>query len=465
ILLNILGANSVVVPNSSCFSLDNSSHVVDFVSLHYIKQQLNAKVHSQHDTFEPMLNFGDKLQRAVSSLTYQTDWVGHPFEFEGKDSDLVVRFCKDVESRSQMGYINFGRFDTSDYFVAGSGHINFVQGFYKGDLLNCERSYDKMGHTAQVNIICGSLGCICNVTYESSCRAIVELAIPCKKQGPRVFEGFTIGFRPHSREIVQNGMTHLGFDKAHHEFSFSTEQMHLTLYVTAIASLSKLVQKPTVKVLPEKGLELQLSGSAVAGRAPTTLTPSTLVIDWKCVVAQNMPYEVEITIPIENYEAVQFTLTKMCDYKQNEEETAKGWATFGVISFILVYIMQTWCVVHDVDLVLSVVVEQIHSLFCPWVSLPSKVSKSGRHVYCFVFHFYSFTNSEYHCLQHGLDALPGITVISACLQTITKEPNSYHGRPESDNSNDPFLDGSVLRDKPANSQVPSRRTEAKYGSI
>lgn len=35
------------------------------------------------------------------------------------------------------------------------------------------------------------------------CRALVELAIPCEKRGPRVFEGFTVGFHPRSWEIVK----------------------------------------------------------------------------------------------------------------------------------------------------------------------------------------------------------------------------------------------------------------------
>ncbi|KAL4395612.1 hypothetical protein AHAS_Ahas01G0009300 [Arachis hypogaea] len=72
-----------------------------------------------------------------------------------QDTDLAVRFCKDVESRSQMltpkaiqGYVDFGRFD--NYFVAGIGQFDFVQEFYNGDLMGCEQSYDKMGRTAQV---------------------------------------------------------------------------------------------------------------------------------------------------------------------------------------------------------------------------------------------------------------------------------------------------------------------------
>ncbi|RVW51737.1 hypothetical protein CK203_066839 [Vitis vinifera] len=111
VILQAPGASSIVAPSSNCYALDNSSHIFDF------------------------------------------------------------------------GYVDFGRFDKFNYFVAGSGHINFVQEFYNGDLLNCETTHDKMGRTAQVNIICGScsngqcageLGCICNVTYESTCRSSTQ---------------------------------------------------------------------------------------------------------------------------------------------------------------------------------------------------------------------------------------------------------------------------------------------------
>lgn len=104
--------------------------------------------------------------------------------------------------------------------------------------------------------------------------------------------------------------------------SFSTEQTRVTLYMTAIASLSKLVQKPTVKVslslfdfasgtgycdlcyqdfplerllilliiaflqvFPQNGLEVHLSGSAAAGNPPTTLSPADLILDWTCMAA------------------------------------------------------------------------------------------------------------------------------------------------------------------------------------
>lgn len=382
VLLQVKGVASVVAPSSNCYALDNSSHIVDF-----------------------------------------TSWIGHLFEYEAKDADLIVRFCKDVESRSQTGYINFGRFDTFNHFVAGSGHVNFVQGFYKGDLVNCEQSYDKLGRTAQVNIICGScssgeckgaLGCICSVTYESACRVIVELAIPCEKQGFRVFEGFTAGFHPRSWEIVYNGLTQFGYEKLNHAFSFGTEQTRVTLYMTAIASLSTLVQKPTVKVYPENGLEIQLSGSAAAGKPPTTLTPSVLIVDWTCREARDTPYEVEITIPVQNYEPILFTLSKMCQHKQNSgKEAMKGWAIFGMLSSIVFALLTLFC--------------------CGGFIYKSRVQN-----------------------QYGLDALPGMTYLSACLQTVS---GGLQGYQRAEDGNNPFINQATT------AQGTPRRTEVRYGSI
>ncbi|GMH06502.1 hypothetical protein Nepgr_008342 [Nepenthes gracilis] len=388
LLLLVLGAASIAVPGSNCYTLDNSSHIIDF-----------------------------------------TSWIGHLFEYEGKDSDLVVRFCKDVESRSQKGYIDFGRFDAFNYLVVRAGHINFVQDYYKGDLMNCERTYSKLGRTAQVNIICGSclngrckgeIGCICNVTFESSCRVLVELSIPCERQGPRVFEGFTLGFHPRSWEIVYNGMTQLGFEKSHHEFSFSTEQTQVALYMTAVASMSRLVQKPTVKIFPESGLEVRLSGSGAAGRPPTTLSPTILIVDWTCVVAQDTPFEVEFTIPVENYEPIQFTLTKFCEYQQNREnDVTGGWAILGVLSFMF--------------LVSS-------TLFC-----------CGGFVY----------KARYQN-QRGLDALPGMTLLSVCLQTVTGPSPSYT---RAEDYCSPSINQASLRQLQDTVLGTRRQTELRYGSI
>ncbi|XP_050944873.1 uncharacterized protein LOC103485092 isoform X2 [Cucumis melo] len=312
VLLQAVEMNAIAVPTSNCYVFDNSSHIIDFSS-----------------------------------------WVGQPFEYDGKDSDLVVRFCKDVESRSQMGYVDFGRFDKFNSFVSGSGHANFVQDYYYGDLTSCEQSYDKLGRTALVNVICGSclngqckggLGCICNITYESSCRVIVDLAIPCANQGPRVFKGFTVGFHPRSWEVVYNGLTQLGFEKPNHAFSFSTEQTSVALYMTAIASLSSLLQKPIIQVNPENGLEVKVSGSGATGSYPTTLSPSMLMIDWRCYVARDIPYEVNVTIPVADYEPVSFFLTKMCEKRQDVQgDSTKGWATFGILSCIFIVVASLFC--------------------------------------------------------------------------------------------------------------------------
>ncbi|CAL5371240.1 unnamed protein product [Camellia sinensis] len=332
----------------------------------------------------------------VFNFSHRSGWIGHPFEYDGKDSDLVVRFCKDVESRSQTGYVDFGRFDKSNFFVAGSGHVNFVQDFYNGDLINCERSYDKMGRTAQ-----GGLGCICNVMYESACRDIE----------------FLLNLLFHAK----NRVCLLGFEKSHHEFSFGTELSHVALYMTAIASLSNLVQKPTVKVFPEHGLEVRLSGSGATGSPPTTLSPTMLTVDWRCEKAQDTPYDVEITIPVDSYAPIQFTLTKMCEHRQNEGGGAtRGWAVFGVISCVFIVSSILFC--------------------CGGFVYKTRVKN-----------------------LHGLDALPGMTFLSACLETKVSGGGHGHSRPE--DLNNPFVNQASWERPPASAQGTSKTSERTYGSI
>ncbi|KAH9663015.1 G-protein coupled receptor [Citrus sinensis] len=423
VVLQGLGTVAVAVPRSKCYALDNSSRIVDFSS-----------------------------------------WIGLPFEYEDKDSDLVVRFCKDVERRSQMGYVDFGRFDGFNGFVAGSGHVDFVQGFYNGDLLKCEDSYDKRGRTAQVNIICGNCSngqckdrlrvCLLVGTGTADClviildamffsftayfninrpclRAFVELAIPCEKPGPRVFEGFTVGFNPRSSEIVYNGMTQIGFQRSHHEFSFRTEQINVALYISAIASVSTLVRKPSFKVSPEKGLNVKLSGSGATGSPPTTLSPTVLIVDWRCEKAHSMPFGVNITIPIEGYEPVQFFLTKMCEYRQDQGgDSARGWATFGVIS----------CMYEIPTQFLSLKFIVASTLFC-----------CGGFIYK--------TRVEQ---VHGIDALPGMTILSACLETVSGAGQSYS---RAEDLNGGFRNEASWEHHPAAAQGTRTTSERKYGSI
>ncbi|XP_052117009.1 uncharacterized protein LOC107477254 [Arachis duranensis] len=363
-LLRIHWIASVSIPSSNCYAFDNSSHIVDFSS-----------------------------------------WIGYLFEYDvQQDTDLAVRFCKDVESRSQTE-------------------------FYNGDLMGCEQSYDKMGRTAQVNIICGSCpngqckgrpGCICSVTYESKCRVSVELALPCEKPGPQVFQGFTVGFHPRSWEIVYNGMTQFGFEKSNRDFSFHAKQSQVVLFMTAIASHSSLVQKPSLKVRPEKGLEVKFSGSANHGKPPTTLSPTMLIVDWRCEVARDTPYEVNITIPIKGYEPIEFVLTKFCDYTQEEsEDSRKGWAIFGVLSCIFFVSSTLFC--------------------CGGFIYKTKVER-----------------------QRGIDALPGMTILSACLETISGAGQRYM-RAEEQNS--AFGGEPSWGPPPSSSQDAWKPIERRYGAI
>ncbi|KAL5173232.1 hypothetical protein HKD37_16G045823 [Glycine soja] len=160
---------------------------------------------------------------------------------------------------------------------------------------------------------------------------------------------------------------------------FHAGQTRVVLSMTAVASLSSLVQKPSSKVLPDKGLEVGLSGSAGEGKLPTTLSPSMLIVDWRCEVARNTPYEVNITIPVEGYEPIEFVLTKICDYKQDPGGgRTRGWAIFGVLSCIFFVSSTLFC--------------------CGGFIYKTKVER-----------------------QRGIDALPGMTILSACLETVSSK--------------------------------------------
>ncbi|XP_011622053.1 uncharacterized protein LOC18430636 isoform X1 [Amborella trichopoda] len=387
----VSSVDSIAVPSSNCYVIDNSSYIYDF-----------------------------------------TEWIGFPFEYSQKDSDLVVRFCKDVESRSQMGYVDFGRYEPSLYFIASSGSGNFVQEFHSGDLTNCElHSFDKMGRTAQVNIFCGRCsdretckekrGCVCSVSYDGTmCRVLVELAISCGHRGSRVFEGFTVGFHPRSWEVVYNGMTQMGFEKPYHEFSFGTDQTIVSLYLTAISTLSNLVGKPSFEVNPSKGLEVKLSGSGAKGSPPTTLSPTILNVNWRCDKANSSPYEVVFTIPIDGYEPIKFSLTKTCEYDQERgSDATRGWATFGVLSCVFIVLASIFC--------------------CAGFVYKIRVEH-----------------------QRGLDALPGITVLSACLEAVT---GSELGYSRADTLNGSFVNSTSWDSLPVTEQATQRTGERKYGSM
>ncbi|KAG4983175.1 hypothetical protein JHK87_027924 [Glycine soja] len=160
----------------------------------------------------------------------------------------------------------------------------------------------------------GCPGCICNVTNESNYRVLVDLAIPCDRLGPPVFQGITVGFHPRSWELLpvpshidlpcRRSIPIIAFGsqvrtEQNKTYSFHIGQTQVVLFMTAIASLSSLVQKPSLKVLPDKGLEVGLSGSAAKGKPPIMLSPSMLIVDWRCEVVRNTPYEVNNTIPVE----------------------------------------------------------------------------------------------------------------------------------------------------------------------
>ncbi|KAF3794785.1 hypothetical protein EJ110_NYTH06536 [Nymphaea thermarum] len=340
------------------------------------------------------------------------------------DTDLAVRFCKDVEQRSQMGYVDFGHFDTSSYFASSSGTVEkFVQ-VYK-------------------------YGCICNVSYDSTmCRVFVDLAISCTQNGSRVFEGFTVGFHPRSYEVIYNGMTQLGFDRAHREFSFATEHAHVPLYLTAVSSLSGLVGKPQFKVYPENGLEVKLSGSGAVGHPPTTLSPTILDVSWRCEKALDAPYEVSISIPVKGYEPVEFSLTKSCGYLSHDYP-------ISLEAGLLIVLNRAFTFIKSINRSLRVTAQEdgLHLasyLVCRLI-VASMAFCCGGFIYK--------TRVEH---QYGLYALPGMTLLSACLEAVSGPDTGYT---RSDNLGNTFINQTVWDRIPVPVDGAQRSGDRRYGSI
>ncbi|MCL7049944.1 hypothetical protein MKW94_025175, partial [Papaver nudicaule] len=223
---------------------------------------------------------------------------------------------------------------------------------------------------------------------------------------------------------VYNGMTQLGFEKFHREFSFGTEQRHVSLYMTAISSLSRMVGKPIIKVNPDEGLEVKLSGSAADGSPPTTLSPTMLVMDWRCEKSHNTPYEVNITIPVEGYEPIDFILTKMCESRQDSPgDATRGWALFGVLSCIFIVTSTVFC--------------------------------CGAFIYR--------TRVEH---LRGLEALPGMTILSACLEAVSGGGGGLTGGyTRAEDPTNTFSNQVSWERQPVSGQGTRRTTEVKYGSI
>lgn len=278
-----------------------------------------------------------------------TDKVGKEMEFNGQGSDLVVRFCRDVQNRSQNGYVNYGRFAPENLFTNGSSEVDFIQFYRYGDLIHCEHNgYELMGRETKVNIICArcadgapckdDFGCICNVSYDHTlCRVEVVVAINCSGHTPRIVPGFTIGFSARGGEVVDNGITQWGFFKDFYDYSFVTNQRSVFLYFTSISSLSSNVGRPSFQVNPAKGLSVELLGTAASGVPPTTETPTILEVKWQCNIAREDPYVVKITVPVKGYDPVIFFLGKLC---ASQEKSAiggrSGWETFGVLICVMV---------------------------------------------------------------------------------------------------------------------------------
>ncbi|KAG0567331.1 hypothetical protein M758_7G151200 [Ceratodon purpureus] len=303
VLASAYVAASVGTPRSDCYSLDKDGYLYDL-----------------------------------------TDLKGKAFNYSEQDgSTYIVRLCKDVQVKTSQYTENLGRFTPAQSSALGSR--SFVQEYRYGDLRGCEDAgYDSSGRSTTVSILCDGCpplknacedpdGCVCIVKPEAKCLTSIILGLNRKNRGPRVVNGFTVGFNPRGREVVDNGITQWGYDDSYSDYSFTSR---VVLYLSAESSLAGKIGKPEFSVFPEKGLNVRLLGTATNGDAPTTvLSPAVLEIDWQCVKKARMPYLVNVTIPVTEYDPIVFTLGKQCDYEEDVIPCgSSGWATFGVFIFV-----------------------------------------------------------------------------------------------------------------------------------
>ncbi|CAM6115925.1 unnamed protein product [Calypogeia fissa] len=364
-----------------------------------------------------------------------TDLYGHEFEKEIDMKTYTLRFCKDFQERSKdSGYVSFGSYEAETSANSVSKGISFIHDYRHGDLNKCElHGTEFNGRETDVSIICGEscpnagackdpVGCICSVTFddtEKPCAASVVLVVNCPNPGPRVINGFTVGFSPRGKEVVANGLTQWGYENDQHaDYSFDTSQLQVFLYFSAPSQVATELGKPTIATSPSKGLEVQLSGSAASGTAPTTLTPSLLGVQWRCEAARM--FVVTVTVPVNGYDPIVFSLLKLCDSMQtNQANASSGWATFGVLSCIF-FVMTTMCC-------------------CAGFLYGTRVEN-----------------------KHGLEALPGIGVLSSCLDAASSNTGEYR-RAEEGSS---IIGDYSLRDgSNATPRGGLRTGDGRYGSV
>ncbi|BFI24913.1 hypothetical protein MPTK2_1g16120 [Marchantia polymorpha subsp. ruderalis] len=364
-----------------------------------------------------------------------SNFYGKEFQFVQDTTTYVLRFCKDFQERTNAGYVSFGSYESGPTLSSTPTTSNFIQEYRHGDLKECEDYGTEFnGRDAKVIVTCGncpgmgrcqeSAGCICSVTLEASaksCVASVVLALSCPEPGPSVVEGFAVGFSPRGKEVVSNGFTQWGYENDEHiDYSFETSQSQVFLYFTAPTEVSKSIGKPSFFVDPSKGLDVKLSGTAAAGTPPTIMTPSILQVDWLCESTDT--YLVTIVVPVQGYDPIEFSLLKQCEWKQTKQEVgSSGWATFGWLSCIFI-IMTTIC------------------------------CSAG---------FLYRTRVE---KKHGLEALPGIGILSSCLDMCSTDggDSGYRRADEATTiiGDRPLRDGASTSTRPA-----PRGLDGNYGAV
>ncbi|MCO5590752.1 hypothetical protein L7F22_044727 [Adiantum nelumboides] len=94
---------------------------------------------------------------------------------------------------------------------------------------------------------------------------------------------------------------------------------------------------PFTRVLPSEGLRVQVVNRPAVGIISANDATVLLEVDWKCEKIREQPYEVDIRIPFEDYDPVNFFLHKECRVLDAEKGIeASGMKVLGVLSLIVI---------------------------------------------------------------------------------------------------------------------------------
>ncbi|MFS7898402.1 hypothetical protein Hanom_Chr15g01374161 [Helianthus anomalus] len=172
----------------------------------------------------------------------------------------------------------------------------------------------------------------------------LNLQFSCEKPGSRVFEGFTVGYHPRSWEIAYKDYRSCPLSKLNIWTNICYNPYLINIIVTFHVLSRKSLPLFIAALIRTRLVFLLRAVWRLLCLAPRQQGVHRQLCLQRCQTARDGPYEVQLTILVEGYDPIQFSLTKMCEYKQNEAGTSsKGWALFGIFSCIFFVISTLFC--------------------------------------------------------------------------------------------------------------------------